>query len=159
MATEQLGDRTLFTTTDLAVELNWHRETVVKRLDGCEPDKLAGTEKKRVKKYYMSTVVKHLLESNGRNIDNAEAQTKLNKAREEQITLKNNRDKGLLVERATVFSEVKSMIHTVKSRLLAMPSAVSGRLCDLDDEDEVSELLKSELYVILSEMSASQWKE
>lgn len=65
------------------------------------------------------------------------------------------RERGLLVEIEVVAQEVAETLSTIKTRLLALPSKVSGIVLGVPTQREINDILDREMREVLIELSSS----
>lgn len=146
------GTAQQWTLTSLAVELNFNRDKLGRKLAGLDPIKTDGQ-----KRYYlMSDVFLHLMKDTGQGkekVSMMEADRRYRLAKAEISEMDLETKKGQLVEVAQVEKMTTNVVGQMRTRLLALPTRLAGRISSVTSAPKCREIIKDGIYEALNELT------
>lgn len=144
----------LYSAYGAARELEKDRQTIVRALRDVPPD---GSEAGQPR-WKLSTIVKALeapRSSGGSKSQEAgltEARAELTREQTAAVALKNAIARGEYVRLAIIQKQAEMIFTTFRERCLAIPGKIAAS-CEMRSRGEVEEIIRSELYEALDELS------
>lgn len=126
------------------------RRSLERKLDDLQPDEVEQKKARTYQRYYMASVVKHLMGVS--QLDYAAERTRLTKEQADKTEMENAVNRGELQKSDDLLRIVGGHIHATKTKLLAMPSQISSFLAHKEAADIQSQLTDA-IHDTLTELS------
>lgn len=137
----------------LACELQMDRRVLGKKLAGLTPAKESRNGNRTERLYYLASVIAHLSDPEGVDLDLNVERAKLARLQQEKLKLDLGEARGELVRMPLVEQHWIGMVANVRAKLLALPNRLAAQVAGPDRIQEVQNKAQALVYEALEEIA------